>query len=140
MRIRLVVVLDIEQSRDIDILHIVRLFLHQREKLLIIHREISVLLCKEITLVRHDGKINVYILIRHVFVIEISESLRCPIDRAFIHRIFELCSISVFDINIVVILLPEHIESCKRFERAEPVAQRKLVERVILKVRHEIAR
>ena len=52
-------------------------------------------------------------------------------------RVVELGNIAVLKINAVVVLLPQNLQRRDGLQRAETVAQGKLIEGVCLKIRHE---
>ena len=109
-----------------------------RKELLVIHGRVTIGLCQIVAFIRHDGYNNIFAA-GEVFLIEMIELLHRIGDRNLIQRIFQLGSIIINEVNIVVVLLAQSIVVEDRFQLPEGIPQGELIQRVAFKLCHELA-
>ena len=109
------------------------------EQLFIIHSGIAVCLGQVVALVRDHGHIDLTTLLLQIGVVHILQAAEGMVQVCLPYRVIQLGCVAVHDINIVVILLLQHIVVGQGLQLPEDISAGELIQGVVLKLRHKFA-
>ena len=106
---------------------------------LVIHGQVAAAFAQVVALVRHDGHENITAGGLQVLFVQVAEPVQGVGHRFGIVGIFLLHRKAVGNIDIVVVLLAQHIIVEQGLDLPEAVPERELIQGIVLKFGHEFA-